>query len=647
MEKQHWSTPIWNLDKNIQYNNKGRRHYVYPDWGNVGAGLEVDPQQHTPLQEQLLEHDPESTRQLTKYRYRTQKDIERKFPLKRTLEFAYPLLSPKKIVSPSKVINSKHSVIGNCLDMMELNGIIYLIHPVWKNDQQQVVASRLSQGGIFCEPSESLEKKNFFKLKKFAHVSQDETISQIVSKEVNNNGYIVIQSQRNAELVSLGERQEFTSSKCDIINNSLISDVDLNDTLPGVWSLASSNGEIYLHDANVERCTWSINLKNKWNESDLSNYQCNFGRHPMSLMVGNESAIWVCDTRIHVDAIHKKQHGVNDNTLRTLLEVREMKKYFADFEKISSFSKLGDMPYVYVVAGSSVFVMDERNCKMPIMNWRHMLYEMPSYTSRLKFGDLDFLMLANKQEKKVSVITSEWITDNYNTWCRGVSLPKHFSIACDTLNFAHKQNLWFGNQVQERFDSSWAGVTSCVNPNDKAGMLFFSLYGNGDIFSQEFRVDQNDTGLPHSEPEDITQYGKDILSRWEEKTVEVSVNKLPNKSFSYYSALPFYQRVTNKTISKELDELCGSGPDFDDILEGLPDIEFGDSVDGKSGSNKMEKLEEEANASDVPDLEFDDDVLNSSRTSKEAFRFSQSLPLPSRGSKTPKRKAKKQWVDGF
>ncbi|XP_071513459.1 uncharacterized protein [Panulirus ornatus] len=562
MEDQHWNVPIWS---NRKFNEKEmiREHtYTYPDWGNVGptvfSGKTTDDLTFTNESEGTwLKDGAPLTAKKRKYNYQRQKDIERKFPLEKTLQFAYPLLHPRKIHSFRNVNDAKRVFRGNCLDVLEMNGRIYVLHPM---GQRRVFASMLKKG-IYCKEDETQEDNLFFKLNECANFPLNEPLYQIVAKEVNNTGIVLFRSRTEAQLLALQEEEEVVkSNRCDVLNNYLTTDIALSDTLPGVWALACANGEVLLQNAQDENCLWHASFQKKRVKSRLSRYHCDFGKHPLSLIVGNESTIWVCDTRMKARVnIHSEPE--TSGIVHTVVKVNEMKKYYSDFEEICSFTHIKRLPYLYVVSANSVYVMDERYCKMPVMSWKHLLMKRPSYISTQEFGDKQFLMLANSHEKKVSVIANQWEANNYNVWCRGLSLPKHFHIAKDTINFAHKQDLWFRHQVHDWLESTWSGIASFVHPNDNLSMLFLSLYSNCDIFAQLFKVSKgHDKGLPQNTGVRDTQCGKEILSRWEEDIVKVSIKKSLSNSFTYFDASSFYQKFVCNGISEDLKEMFAGLP---------------------------------------------------------------------------------------
>lgn len=508
-----------------------------------------------------------------------------------------------------------------------MNGQTLVVHLGWKMEEQHVVASRLKKG-IYYEESESQEDNLYFKLKKYAYFPHNETVCQIVAKEVNNIGCVLLRSETDAQLISLQvEEQGVKSTKCDVFNSSLTTDVALSDTLPGVWALACANGEVFLENAQGENFLWHTSFQKKRVTPHMSFYHCDFGKHPLSLIVGNESTIWVCDTRIKAktNICNELKKG---SAVRTVLEVQEMRKYFSTFEEICSFTHIKRLPYMYVVTADSIYVMDERYCKMPVMIWKHMLMKRPSYTSIQKFGDMEFLMLANSHEKKVSVISNEWVTNNYNSWCRGVSLPKHFLIAEDTINFAHRQDLWFRHQVQDRLESSWVGVTSFVHPNDNSSMLFLSSYSNGDIFSQGFKVSQGHSeGSPQYIPVEDTQCGKEILSRWEEDTVKASMNKSLGDNVTYFDASSFYQRVLSKSISREIEEM----------FEGLP-VPITDDPGGKGADTDCRSNRSKANAINKKDIWYVRELV---------LKFKNRKKNRKAGNTNKQNSSPKHWIDSL
>ncbi|XP_063859800.1 uncharacterized protein LOC135100645 isoform X2 [Scylla paramamosain] len=537
MEGNQWTAPVW---PKCGPRKEGRRrdlHYSYPDWGNIGPAT-ATPAQYKDFQMQ-------SSRTPSRSCFTTVKDVQKEFPLRTTCQFSYPLFHPQRSYSHSCV---QHPLVGNRLDVVEVGDQTTVVHVDLTSDKQQaVVASRLRPGRYY-QKDESIRDDPFFHLEKRDDILFDH-VYQVVSKSLHNDVHVLVRCPTIVHLLDLGQ-PGFSRDKMKSFDCSLTSDAALSGAVPGLWSLVTASGEVTLCEAEAREPLWMTHCqqsKNSKNESARI-FSCDFGRHPLYLYVRNERQLWLYDTRKPPDA------------QRPLFDLKKVKDYVSVHENICSFAPSIDQPHVYIVMDESVYVVDDRQPKTPVMHWRHMLPERPTFSALKKLESLEILMLSCTQNKEVCVICSEWECGRQQ--CYGVGVPHHFPTIRDTAAFAHSHRLWFTNQVQERLEESmWLGTAFLSHPAENDSLLFISLHNSGDIFSHPFQTLQT---KGNSATSIETKQGEAILSTWERDVVEVSTHNWSSQNVKYCDVSGFFHQVLNKPS-------CGY---VEKILDGLPEIKL-------------------------------------------------------------------------
>lgn len=492
--------------------------------------------------------------------FTTHKDIQKKFPLRPACQYSYPLLQPQGFYSQDSV---QHSLGGNCLDVVETGDGTVVVHvDISSEGRQAVVVSRLMPGRYY-QSDEPVKDCPFFHLEKQNNVLVGQSVYQVISKSLHNDAWVLVRCPTLVHLASLGQ-SEFSNMKLET-GESLTSDVSLNSVVPGLWSLVTVDGEITLRDVEARQPLWMAQCRKpeKVKNESARIFKCDFGRHPLNLFVANESSLWFYDTRMAPEAS------------KSLFDVKKVTTH----ENICSFIPANDRPHLYAVLDESVYVVDERQRKAPLMHWRHMLSERPKLSTINKLGSLEILMLSCTQSKEVCMISSEWERGRQQ-W-HGVSVPCHFPILRDTTAFAHSHSLWFTNQVQERLeDSTWLGVASLTHPIESDTLLFLSLQSSGDIFSHSFQTlrTKGDSAMAFDDKQ-----GQDILSKWEKDAVDVSTHNWASQNVQRFNVTGFFHQI-----------LKPSSRHIEDMLAGLPEVEF-NYLNGSTnsmeivGSSKLRK----------------------------------------------------------
>ena len=496
--------------------------------------------------------------------FSTLKDIQRKFPLRAACQYSYPLLQPPRSYCHKSV---HHSLIGNCLDVVEVGGEATVVHVDPSTDNQQaVIASRLVQGRYY-QKDQPISADPFFHLEKQYNVLQDQNVYQIVSKSLDNDVHVLVRSPTTVHLAVLGQAG-FVIDKQETLDGLLTSDAAVSHLLPGLWSLVTLRGQVTLHDAEARKPIWMTHYREskKFKNESASTFRCDFGRHPLHLFVGNETSLRFYDMRMHSDEY------------RSLFDIKN--KYVFDKGHICSFVPSNEQPHFYLVMDECVYVVDDRQPKTPLMYWRHMLQERPTLSTLHRLGSLEILMLSCTQSKEVCMISSKW--EGGRQQCQGVSLPRHFPILRDTANFAHSHSLWFTNQVQERLEgSAWLGTATLPHPAQNGSLLFLSLHNSGDIFSHSFQtLHLKDNSAINLED----QQGEAILSQWEKDVVEVSTHSWSSQNVKCFDVTGFFNQVLNKPSARYVEEM----------LAGLPEVKFNHmngstNSMGIKGSSKTDK----------------------------------------------------------
>lgn len=493
--------------------------------------------------------------------FTTLKNIQKKFPLQATKQHSYPILHPQRFYSQH---NFQYTSPGNCLDAVEISGHTMVVHVEYSNNDKTVVASRLVPGRYF-QNDKLMVGDTYFHLDRQNDVSFDQYVYQVVAKALHNDVHVLVRTPFSVQVSGL-RQTGFLKESFEILSGSITSDAALSNVLPGMWSLVTVTGKVTFHDINDEKPVWTTHCKEPKTimNQPTQIFKCGFGRHPFILLVGNERSVYLYDTRVH------------PNSCRTLFDLKKVKDDASIHEDICCFVSSDDQPHLYLVMNESVYVMDDRQQNIPLMHWRHLLPDRPTFSTLKKLDSLELLILSNSQNKEVCMISSEW--EYGRQQCHGVSVPFHFSILHDTSTFAHSHGLWFTNQVQERLEESvFLGTTSLSNPVENGSLLFLSMYNNGDIFLNTFRNSYTKTdSTVFNEDEEGLIKNEDrlvILKKWETDVVDISTQSWSYHNINYFDVTDFSHQILNRPSTRHVEEMLG----------GLPDIKL-----SKSNTNSME-----------------------------------------------------------
>lgn len=477
--------------------------------------------------------------------FTTLKNIKKRFPLKATLHHSYPILPPQRLYSQHSF---HYTPAGNCLDAVEIGDQTVVMHIAYTSGDQRVVASRLMPGWYY-QTDELIENNSCFHLEKQGNVLLDQHVYQVVSKALHNDVNVLVRTPTTVQL--FGWKQTgFKKENQKILSCSVTSDAALSNVVPGFCSLVTVTGKVTLHDSNATHPVWTTHCRDT---KEILNapariFRCGFGRHPLFLLVGNESSVYLYDTRVH------------PNSRRTIFDIKKVQDCVSIHEDICSFVSSVDQPHMYMVMNESVYVVDDRQIKTPLMHWRHMLPKRPIFSTLKKLNSLEMLILSNSQNKEVCMISNVW--EYGRQLCHGVSVPCHFSILHDTRTFAHSHGLWFTNQVQQRLeDSKWLGMTSVLHPHEHDCLLFLSMHSCGDIFLNTFQNSYLKTDLTRLSE---NEQGLATLRKWETDVVNVSTHNWSCHNTNFFDVTAFCHQLLRSPFSQHSEK----------ILAGLPEIKL-------------------------------------------------------------------------
>lgn len=470
-------------------------------------------------------------------------------PLRKSFSFAYPLLLPSSDIKLSTDDVTMDKYRGNSLDIMDMGGEMTVVYPQCEDFGRWIYACRLKENSVILERADP-DNHKFYRLEKYAGCVTHFDTYQVAAKCVNNTGYILARSRNQIDVYSLSGNSEKGKIYPYTHRNELtVTGADLSDVLPGYYTGASENGSVFVQDVESKAPFWECNFQDEKTSTECS-FHCEFGRHPLSLLVKNESSLWLCDARVS----GKRSSGGK----RLLLDTNSMRKFIPGEEELHLFSQIEGMPYLYVITSTSVFVYDERYNKIPHMIWQHMLKSAPSFVTKQRFGDFEAVLLSGREKSEVCTIVNEWVHGGSSSWCRSKSLPKHVTIAEDTINFTHSEEISVNVEALEHVSSTYIGITSFLHSKNKNEMSLLSLNKYGDIFSQHFKFSENSDDIV--DKEDI-ETGKKILNHWQE---HINSNKEKVEGHQHSEGSQFLQKLVQNdgtTITRAHEMFLGL-PDF-------------------------------------------------------------------------------------
>ncbi|XP_064111008.1 uncharacterized protein LOC135218562 [Macrobrachium nipponense] len=525
MEKNVWNPGVWKKwEARASDPESGREikfSYSYipsNDWSNVGPVLSYGTESES-YDETFERETTSSAVQDQNYKFVRIKNVSKKFPLKKSFKFAYPLTNPSAVHQMCRCQENDNFLWhqgGNNLDTIEVQGKTFLVYPeVTPNQEQRIIVSEMVQRN-FVDAEEGSDKV-FYCCKKRSKIFMDCSgeICQVLAKEINNKYSVLTRSKNAIHYCSL--KNDFKLDASVSIHHSTdkdaITSATLNDAVPGYFATADSSGLVSLYDSsrsNNNEPIWEHSLK-----GSRCVYQCDFGRHALSLIVNNKSSVWLCDTR-------SKPTSGNDNKMETLFNVRDLEGYISPLDIICKVVRSG-LHNLYTITSSTVLLMDERYCKLPALKWDHTLTASPSFTTRCMMKNFEVLMFGSSCDFRLCSLYQDLSNKAIS---QGVSgLPSYLNIVRDTLQFAHQQNIWF-NTYADRIGNGVTGISLCINPCDESSLCLLTLNNTGDIFIQDFHV-QSNSSIPVSDNQErvYDRIGKQILQTWENQVIELTMNE--------------------------------------------------------------------------------------------------------------------------
>lgn len=525
MEKNVWNPGVWKRwEARIADPDSGKEiKFSYSfipsnDWSNVGPVLSCRTESESHDETFQGETTSSSTVQDQNYKFIRMKNVSKKFPLKKSFKFAYPLTNPSalhQMCSCQENDNFLWHHGGNKLDTFEVQGKPFIVYPESTQKQKQcIIVSEMIPRDMDTEESND---KVFYCCKERCKISLScpGEICQVLAKEINNKYFVLSRSKNAVHYCSL--KNDFGLDTKVFINHSTDKDVitsaTLNDAVPGYFATADSSGIVSLYDSsrsNNNEPIWEHCFK-----GSRCVYQCDFGRQALSLIVNNKSSVWLCDTR-------SKPTSGNDNKMQTLFNVGDLHSYVSPLDIICKVVRSG-LHHLYTVTSSSVLLMDERYCKVPTIKWDHMFSVSPSFTTRCIVKDFEVLMFGSNCDFRLCSLYQDLRNKAIS---QGVSgLPCYLNTVKDTLQFAHQQNIWFNTYV-DRIGNRVSGISSCINPCDESSLCLLTLNDTGDIFIQDFHV-QSNSSIPVSDNQvkEYDRIGKQILQAWENQVIESTLKE--------------------------------------------------------------------------------------------------------------------------
>ena len=194
-------------------------------------------------------------------------------------------------------------------------------------------------------------------------------------------------------------------------------------------------------------------------------------------------------------------------------------------DEICGLEVLDNRNYLLACMSEKVVLFDNRNKKIPVLTWNHMLSLKPTRSVMRKYGESDLLILSNNLEKKVSMI----VVDVSSNSASSPSLVRHCDLFHPMQVAACQENLWLDLEVSNRLDIDITGLSTLKNPNCKSKVNFNVLVSNscGDVFSQQLVPTESVESQFSKHKDEVTYVER--LREWEDECIEIAVKKLEEK----------------------------------------------------------------------------------------------------------------------
>ncbi|CAL4106208.1 unnamed protein product, partial [Meganyctiphanes norvegica] len=208
-----------------------------------------------------------------------------------------PLQTPQEYARNNEENSLFMTGFNGRLDALEIQGENFIVHPEWRENRQWIVVSSIKsqKSNTVKLAPEEIEENIIFN--KSEDIFASDNICQINSRCVDGIGFVLLRSIKDVSLVVLNgdiENSDFEStslkSGCLPVCSSLSSEVS------GLWSVVYEDGTVEVHPAEGPQI-WSTKLQADSHIGQLRWYECEFGPHPMSLLIAGRSNLFLADLR--------------------------------------------------------------------------------------------------------------------------------------------------------------------------------------------------------------------------------------------------------------------------------------------------------------------------------------------------------------
>ena len=400
----------------------------------------------------------------------------------------------------------------NCLDVIKDNENIILAHV--NNSENN---SRLNLSVV---PESSLFSNKFFMKNKWQIKLDNKNglCHKVCLKKLDDDFLCLICFKNSLQLNKVHDKGVMTFSIDDVCeNSSVLTDVVLHSTLPGIYGFARSDGVVKLYNIEVKKHFWTKHFKDERFKENGYYFGCSFGYNSLDIYAYNRTKVWLQDTR-------------NYRSSNVIFDIEKLKNYSCSSDRIYSFKSVENLPFVYAVCSNSTHLIDERFCKVPVLSWQHLLNGNPNLVTSVRCDDnLEVLAFANSSIRKVCMITNKWNTQDFtDISCNSISMPKHFDFLNNTLHEAHKNNHWWNPNIKKRLESQLTGIYIDKFATIKDNYFMLMLNSHGDIFNQNFVLNSS------SVKNDLTFSLNDqlkLLKNWEKRVEVTDTNSFANYKF--------------------------------------------------------------------------------------------------------------------
>ena len=377
----------------------------------------------------------------------------------------------------------------------------------------------------------STSDSSLLNLKKSLSFSFKESIYDIDSKLINDDIYLLTRLQQNVNLYRLNDN---TLDVCNNVTSSKnnITSCTLSNEIPGMWLQTDDKLNIKLYDSTQKYSIWKNKIPNIFDTSEKG-----------TIILNKCSAVFAYPGNVSFAA---NRHSIYRYDFRhektTELISMEGIKDLIKLNNICCLVPMESRPYLFSVMSEQVLLLDERNCKVPVLSWSHMLTTQPRRAVIETFNDLDVLMLSNNIQKRVSMIGVNGCCSDYSSTPRAKFLTNHCGIFDTMTTVAHKNGLWFDSDVTDRLELKITGLTCVKSKCNDSNFDVLFLNTHGDVFSQHLLLNT-------SEPEANAETSKEIKERlqsWEESVITTAMTSSIKNNLKCVNMKKRWQYLSNK-----------------------------------------------------------------------------------------------------